>query len=160
MATQDTTIDPVVKSITVDRDIEETFRLFTAEINEWWPLETHSVSEDAMASVRLEGHTGGRIVETGVNGEEFEWGVVQTWEPPRELSFTWYPGMPPDSSLTVVVRFTEQNHGTRVVVTHSGWERLGAEGAKTRAGYDAGWELVFVQKFGQYAGKPDPDPIP
>lgn len=158
MPTHDTTIAPVVKSITIDRDIEETFRLFTEEINAWWPLETHSVSEDPSATVRLEGFSGGRLVETSGDGEEFELGVVQTWEPPGELSFSWYPGRHPDTSQMVVVRFIEQNHGTRVVLTHSGWERPGADGAKTRADYDTGWEFVLVQKFGEYAGRPERGP--
>ncbi len=158
MPTHDGTLDPVVKSITIDRDIEETFRLFTEEISAWWPLDGHSVSGDPSATVRLEGFTGGRLVETSVNGEEFAWGVVQTWEPPGELSFSWYPGRQPDTSQTVVVRFTEQNHGTQVVVTHSGWERLGADGAKMRADYDTGWEFVLVHKFGEYAGRPEAGP--
>lgn len=160
MATYETTLDPVVKSIVVDWDIEATFRLFTADFGQWWPLATHSVSEDASASVRLEGFSGGSIVETSVDGEEFEWGVVRSWEPPVELSFSWYPGRHPDTSQTVAVRFTEQTRGTQVEVTHSGWERLGAEGAETRASYDAGWELVLVQKFAVFASGPDAGPKP
>ena len=44
--------------------------------------------------------------------------------------------------------FVATEAGTRVELTHSGWEKLGPEAAKVRAGYDSGWELVFVESYG------------
>ena len=33
--------------------------------------------------------------------------------------------------------------GTRVTLTHRGWEQLGDRSEKMRAGYDSGWDFVL-----------------
>jgi hypothetical protein len=49
------------------------------------------------------------------------------------------------------VAFQPSEAGTRVVVTHTGWEKLGAEAATLQANYSQGW--VFV--LDRYRGSPE-----
>jgi uncharacterized protein YndB with AHSA1/START domain len=140
-------IAPIRKSITVSLRPEAAFRRFTEGIAGWWPLATHSVSETADASCAIEGRIGGRIFETGPDGAEHLWGTVTGWEPPRRLAFTWHPGRADDTGQEVEVTFRPAGMATQVDLVHTGWERLGGKGARMRAGYDAGWDVVL----GRYA---------
>jgi hypothetical protein len=49
----------------------------------------------------------------------------------------------PDTAQDVEVRFVSAGNRTRVELTHSGWERLGARGKKFRNGYSIGWVYVL-----------------
>jgi hypothetical protein len=40
---------------------------------------------------------------------------------------------------------------TEVVLTHSGWEKLGEEGEQARANYGEGWGTVFKRIYKQAA---------
>ena len=75
-------------------------------------------------------------------------GEVLAWEPPHRLEFTWQLGRTPEQAQNNEVTFAATEAGTRVELTHSGWERLGAQAEEVRAGYDSGWEVVFVERFG------------
>jgi hypothetical protein len=61
--------EPIVKSITVPWSPETAFRRFTSEIGSWWPLETHSLFGERTVTVTMEGHEGGRLYETDVDGD-------------------------------------------------------------------------------------------
>jgi uncharacterized protein YndB with AHSA1/START domain len=143
-----TDLPPVIKEITVPWPIERAFRRFTDEIGTWWPRQPHSVFGKRSASCSLEPEPGGRIFETRDDGEVSVWGTVTEIQPPDLLCFTWHPGREPGTAQRVAVRFTAEGEGTRLVLTHSRWERLGGEAAKTRDGYVQGWDYVL----GGYAG--------
>jgi uncharacterized protein YndB with AHSA1/START domain len=137
---------PVVKSVTVALPLEAAFRLFTDDASRWWPLTTHSVFGDAAASCRLEGQVGGRFYEVHRDGtQQAEWGRVLAWEPPRRVLFSFYPGRNPDTAQQVEVLFQPDAAGTRITLTHHGWEQLGQASEKLRAGYDEGWAFVLAQ---------------
>ena len=106
MAPSPKPIPPLHRSITVPWSQEASFRRFTAEIATWWPLRTHSCSEDRAETVVLEGRVGGRLVEKVRGGEEHTWGTVTAWDPPRRVAFTWHPGQSPETSQDVEVTFT------------------------------------------------------
>ena len=156
-ANPDSIIDAVIKTITVACTPAEAFKYFTADMDKWWPLATHSCIAFASEhkkqpeSCTFEQHQGGRIVERGSAGEEHIWGTVLAWEPPARVAFTWHPGHDPAEAQTVEVTFSETADGTEVVLMHSGFERLGEMGAKAREGYNMGWEGVFVTAFANYA---------
>ncbi len=48
------------------------------------------------------------------------------------------------------VAFSAAPGGTNVVLTHRGWEKLGAIARQTRDNYNQGWEGVFVTKYPEY----------
>ena len=107
-------IPPLRRSITVPWPADAAFRRFTAEIHSWWPMKSHSVGGAKTERVVLEGKVGGRIYEVDQGGAEHTWGTVNAWEPPARVAFTWHPGMPPETSQQIEVRFLAVPHGTKV----------------------------------------------
>jgi hypothetical protein len=67
---------PVRKTVDVKAGLERAFRHFTSDIGSWWPLESHSLSQDKAATCVLEGRVGGRFLELGQEGEETLWGTL------------------------------------------------------------------------------------
>jgi hypothetical protein len=74
---------------------------------------------------------------------------VTAWEPPAKVAFTWHPGQDAATAQDVEVRFVAEGEKTRVRLTHSGFERLGAKAKSARAAYHLGWRWVL----GIYAGE-------
>jgi uncharacterized protein YndB with AHSA1/START domain len=138
-----TDLSPVVKTIDVRCPVERAFERFTGGIATWWPAETHSVGGGRVEEVVLQGRTGGRIFERWSDGHESEWGRVQVWQPPHRLVFSWEPSGERDGETEVEVRFTPTESGTRVVLEHRHWERLGAAAADLRRDYEPGWDYVL-----------------
>jgi uncharacterized protein YndB with AHSA1/START domain len=146
------TYPPLIKTITVPAQPEAAFRRFTTEIGSWWPTQTHSVGQQDTIGVVFEPHVGGRIYEQLKSGAESDWGMVQEWEPPRRAVFSWHPGQKPETAQTIEVVFESVAEGTRLTLTHTGWERLPLDEVKrARRGYPIGWEYVLRV----YAGKRD-----
>ena len=140
-------IAPVIKTATVRCGVADAFRIFTERIATWWPLESHSVGGSSSESCFVEERVGGRLYERLNDGRELAWGKVLEWSPPDRLAFTWYPGRGPDTAQTVEVTFTAVGEGTRVELTHSGWEILGERAIETRDAYDTGWEFVLGERY-------------
>jgi hypothetical protein len=146
-----TSIEPVRKSVTVAAAPHRAFELFTTHIQEWWPLQTHSVGLQHAVGVAFGDRVGGDIVETLADGTTSVWGSITHWEPPCRVSFIWHAGTPAAQATLVEVTFTEDRPGSTVVmVVHSGWERR-PDGASAREGYDTGWEPV-IASFATAAG--------
>jgi len=143
---------PIVKTVIVKASPERAFRRFTDEMASWWPLQSHSVGEDQAETVTMEGRVGGRIVERIRDGRQCVWGTVTAWEPPRRVAFTWHPGREPATAQDVEVSFSADGERTRVVLRHSGFERLGRLARRARHGYPIGWEYVL----GLYAERRGP----
>lgn len=147
------TFAPLVKQVLVRADVDRAFARFTAGLGDWWPRASHSVGGVESLSVTFEGHVGGRIVESIRDGRVCVWGTVTAWEPPRRVAFTWHPGREPETAQDVEVRFEPHADGTRVVLVHTGFERLGAKlGRVARRGYPLGWTYVL----GLYAERRGP----
>jgi len=134
---------PVVKSVEVAWTPEAAFRRFTAEIATWWPLRTHSVAGARARSVVFESHVGGRIYEIAADGATSMWGTVLAWEPPHRVAFSFHPGRGEEMAQPVEVRFVATAAGTRLELTHAGWEKLGRLAPFARRGYTVGWAYVL-----------------
>jgi Activator of Hsp90 ATPase homolog 1-like protein len=70
---------------------------------------------------------------------------VLAWEPPERLLLLGWAPTPERPAVTEVeVRFTAvaPDH-TRVELEHRGWDRLGDQAARVRAGYRDGWPGVL-----------------
>jgi uncharacterized protein YndB with AHSA1/START domain len=137
------TIEPVRKTVEVGCTVAEAFRLFTDEIDSWWPLATHSIGEADAEACYFEGREGGRIYESDADGSIHLWGTVTAWEPPTRVIFTWHPGRDASTAQEVELRFLESAHGTRVELEHRGWEILGEGAVETRNAYESGWVGVL-----------------
>jgi uncharacterized protein YndB with AHSA1/START domain len=118
----ETALAPVVRAVHVRKPAEEAFRIFTERIGDWWPLQRHGLYAEATAGVRF---ADGRVVERSTAGEDGVWAEVTDWDPPRRLALSWHPGTDPAVATVVEVDFEPDEDGTRVVLTHSGWEVLG-----------------------------------
>jgi uncharacterized protein YndB with AHSA1/START domain len=147
-----TSAAPVSKSVTVPAAPQRAFELFTAHLNEWWPLATHSVGAEDAVSVTFGEGAGAPIVETMADGTTSVWGTVTDWEPPHRVAFTWHAGTAETEATRVEVTFTQSGPGSTVVrLVHSGWESR-PDGASARENYDSGWDPV-VRCFGEAAAR-------
>ena len=140
-------LEPVRKSVTVQRTPAEAFEIFTARLGTWWPLAQFSIHQADSATCGIEPRVGGSIYEVAKNGERCVWGTVLSWDPPRGFSMTWHPGREPDTAQEVELRFAAVPGGTRVDLEHRGWEKYGTEAKEAREGYDGGWATVFEQLY-------------
>lgn len=144
------TLAPVELALDLKCSVEHAFRTFTAQISDWWPLESHSV-EDAQ-KVIFETHVDGRIYEIGSSGTEHLWGTVLAIETPNLLRFTWHPGRNPDEGYSEVeIRISEDGGGARLKLVHRGFENLGERSAEIRDQYVPGWKFVAGECFKQAA---------
>ena len=143
-------ITPIVVALVVPCPPARAFAYFTRDIGRWWPLAVHSVGRERARDVRFEPRVGARIVETLADGTEASWGTVEAWRPGECVRFSWHPGREPATAQWVEVAFAATPGGTRVTLTHGGWERLGAQGAAARDSYTGGWAFVLGERYGDY----------
>ena len=143
------TLAPIVVDLVVPCPPDRAFHYFTHDIGRWWPLATHSLGEADSADVRFEPREGGRLIETRRDGREHTWGTVTIWQPGRHLAFSWHLDRDPATAQWVDVRFAADPAGTRVTLTHGGWERR-EDGVTVRENYVGGWKFVFGERYGEY----------
>lgn len=129
-------VEPIRKTVLVDFTPEEAFELFTARINSWWPVRTHSYGGDAVQSVVIEPQVGGRVYEVTAEGEQ-DWAHVLEWEPPHRLLLDWHIGAA--FGTEVEVRFSPEGPGARVVLEHRGFGE-----SDPRERYAGGWDVVLA----------------
>ena len=152
----DVAIAPVRKSVHVPVPPAEAFRIFTADIDRWWPKE-HGLDGPVVRSV-IEPFTGGRWYAEYSSGSEITNGHVLAWEPPGRVMFSWEISAEwksdPDSSVAseVEVRFLPRDGGTQVELEHRRFHRM-VGGDKMRAGVDGGWSKILDLYAAMFAGK-------
>jgi uncharacterized protein YndB with AHSA1/START domain len=152
-------IPPVVKTVTVDCSPENAFLYFTRDFGKWWPGASHSVvafaseHKESPAFCGLHPRLHGKIFERESGGKEHHWGTIILWEPPARVAFTWHPGRPEDAAQTVEVTFSAVSAGTLVTLTHTGWEKLGADAEAAWKSYNSGWETVFSVCYAGYVNQ-------
>ncbi|MBM7068301.1 SRPBCC domain-containing protein [Actibacterium sp. 188UL27-1] len=141
---------PIHKTITVPLPPDHAFELFTAGINKWWPGDTHSLSaRDGRAPRQLDvdPHQGGRIWETTHDGKRHAWARITDWQPGRRFAFNWHVGQEEEDATHVVVAFSQTKTGTRVDLTHGGFDGV-TDGATMMASYQTGWDHVLTACYG------------
>jgi uncharacterized protein YndB with AHSA1/START domain len=142
-------IDVVRKVVTVDCAVEDAFRVFTADAQSWWPVDTHSIHGDAVREIVFEPEVGGEVYEVATNGEKGHWATVREWEPPHRLVLAWNI-LEQGEQTEVEVRFLPDGEGARVELEHRGWEQLAERATEKRNDYDTGWGVVlgkFVERM-------------
>ena len=144
------TVPPVVKAVWVRAAPARAFECFALDLARWWPLAQFHTGPDPV-DCAIEPRAGGRVFERSADGRETAWGTVRAYDPPHRLAFSWIVGLSVEQEQLVEIRFIAEDLGTRVELTHSGWEKLGDAAASRRAGYDRGWGTVFEQHFADYA---------
>lgn len=145
------TIAPIRQSVSVKGDPLRAFRLFTEEMNGWWP-EGKTIGPQPRAEVVMEPRVGGRWFEISQGGVETLWGKVLVWEPPSRLVLAWQIDagwkFDPDFVTEVELRFTADGARTRVDFEHRDLERFGPSAAEHAAMLGSGWPTL-LQLFAQ-----------
>lgn len=112
---------PIRKTLTVPLPPDAAFRLFTRDINTWWPKKPGGAG-----TLHMDDHEGGHLSETGSKGARRRWGTITRWAPGQALGIAWTHG--PDDDTTedcddrnsvLLVTFTPADTGTRVDLTHT-----------------------------------------
>jgi uncharacterized protein YndB with AHSA1/START domain len=138
---------PVRKSITVKVTPDRAFRVFTDEIDSWWPR-SHHIGKAPMSKNLIEGRPGGRCFSEHTDGTSCQWGTILLWNPPHRFTLAWQVGpswqREPDlaKSSEVEVTFTPEGDGlTRVDLEHRYFERHGPgfEAMRTAVDDPEGW---------------------
>jgi uncharacterized protein YndB with AHSA1/START domain len=140
-------VPPIVKTVTVRAAPERAFALFSERLARWWPLARVHTGPDPV-DCAIEPRVGGRVFERAADGRETPWGTVLAYDPPHRLAFSWIVELSAEQEQLVEIRFTAEDRGTRVELTHS---ELGDAAASLRERYDRGWGRVFKRSFVDYA---------
>jgi uncharacterized protein YndB with AHSA1/START domain len=136
-------VEPIVIAVDLPVPPAEAYAAFAGGFADWWPAATHSLSRLLGARCQLDAVPGGRLEERAPDGARHLWGTVQAVEPGRRLRFSWHPGREPDSAQWVDVAFAPAASGSRVTLTHGGWEALGEIAPILRREYVCAWQNVL-----------------
>jgi len=144
-------VPPVVKAVSVRVAPARAFDLFARDLARWWPIAQFHTGPDPVGCA-LEPRVGGRVFERSADGRETSWGIVLAYDPPHRLAFSWVVGgLSPDEAQQIDIRFVQEGSGTKVELTHRGWEKLGERAAALRERYDRGWATLIERCFAEYA---------
>jgi uncharacterized protein YndB with AHSA1/START domain len=143
-------VPPVIKAVSVRVAPARAFEFFARDLARWWPLAQFHTGPDPV-DCAIDPRVGGRVFERAADGRETPWGTVLAYEPPDRLAFSWVIGLSAGEEQLIELRFTSEGSGTRVELTHSGWEKLGARAAALRENYDRGWATLIERCFAEYA---------
>ena len=145
------TTGAVTHSVLVPLPPDAAFELFTARFGEWWPKDSHHISDTPTATGMLEARKGGRWYERADDGSECDWGYVREVERPERLLLAWH--LTPDwkfdpdpaKATEVEVTFTPEDDGTKVTLEHRGFEVHGDAGPGMReaVGAEGGWPSLL-----------------
>ncbi|MGI9025132.1 MAG: SRPBCC domain-containing protein [Burkholderiaceae bacterium] len=136
----------VMVAIRVAATPAHAFEVFTREIYAWWratPL--FAFARGSPGVLAFEPHLGGRFIETGDEGTQFEIGRIVDWSPPARLAFTWrQASFTAGQETEVEVRFDAIGDETRVTVEHRGWDSVPQDHVARHTFPNA----IFLQRHG------------
>ena len=138
-------------SVSVAAPPEIAFEVFTTEIDLWWRRGLqyrHFGGERAL--IAIEPREGGRVFESvGDDGPVHEIGRVLDWQPPVRLRFEWrLSNFAPGEHTEVEVSFQADGAGTRVTVSHRGWNAIRPDHPARHGEPSA----VFLRRLGLWWG--------
>ena len=142
-------IEPVKKQIIVNATAERAFKVFTADIDRWWPRE-HHIGKSPLKRAMLEARPEGRWYSLCEDGTECDIGRVLSWEPPKRLLLAWQITADwqydPKFVTEVLVTFTSLGpNKTRVELEHRDLERYADKALELRKAIDSagGWGKIM-----------------
>ena len=135
----------IEKSVVLTCGPAHAFALFTERASDWWPRPLRHTN-DSRSEIRM--LAGGRFWERAADGREVELGRVIAWEPARRLILDFYPGTDTLHPTEVVVSFTAEGDGTRVVVEHVPKPVSAERWAEGAPSFERAWDLVLAALAG------------
>lgn len=146
-------IEPVRKSIRVRASAQQAFRVFTEEMDSWWPR-THHIGTSPMTRVVVEGRPMGAIYSEQEDGTICGWGTVLIWDPPYRFVMAWridpvwHYEMDLAKCSEVELRFLPTDDGatTLVELEHRDFQRhgTGAAGMREQVNAEGGWGSLLA----------------
>jgi Activator of Hsp90 ATPase homolog 1-like protein len=112
---------------------------------EWW-LPSWTATGSGIDRIEVDTHEGGRIVEHGRDGRSIEWGEVTDSVPGECFTHTFRATHVGDASTVSVTFIDLPQGGTRVRLTHSGWNDSNRQGR----GRHSDWS-VLLERYRAYA---------
>ena len=145
------TTDAVTLSVLVPLSPNAAFELFADRFSDWWPTDSHHISDVPTADAILEPRPGGRWYERAENGSECDWGYVREVDRPERILLAWHLtpewkfDPDPEQATEVEVLFNAEDDGTRVTLEHRGFEVHGEAGPGMRESVasDGGWSSLL-----------------
>lgn len=139
-------MEAIKKELVVNASQETAFRVFTEEIDAWWPR-THHIGATPMVGTIIEGKEGGRWYSTHEDGSEANVGTVLVWDPFGRLVLIWqvngnFKHDPAIRSEVEVIFEKQTPKTTRVKLEHRGLDQL-AGGAKVIGDMANGWWQIL-----------------
>jgi uncharacterized protein YndB with AHSA1/START domain len=128
---QSAALPPVRKTIEVGTTADHAFRVFTADMQKWWPPPCEGGEE--RTNMVVEPRVGGRWFEQIKGGGDRQLGRVLAWEPHSRLLLTWQLRLKektfdPNLETEIEITFTPTAPAkTLVAVEHRKLERFGLE---------------------------------
>ena len=149
--------DQVRVTALVDAPVEETFRIFTEEIDQWWRRGRRfriDPGHHERGVIHLETGCGGRLFEsfrTKTGAEKIvQTGQVLVWAPPHRLVLEWRNvNFARTEATEIEVEFAPRSRDrTLVTLTHRGWDAIRPD-HPARHGHDVG---PFLAELGRWWG--------
>ena len=136
-----TDLNSVRKAIVVQASREIAWKVFTEQLDTWWPLAVYKIGKAPAVDVIIEPRVAGRWYERGDDGSTCDWGRVLLWEPPSRLILSWDINADfqyvPNLGTEIEVRFlSETEHSTRVELEHRRLDRFGDRRDQMRTIFD------------------------
>ena len=151
-----TSIPAVRKELLVCAAQDVAFRVFTDDMDTWWPRQ-HHIGKSPMKRIAIEPYVDGSWYSICEDHSVCRLGKVLAWEPPRRLLLAWQitsEWQYDESFLTEVeLIFTARGpKQTHILFEHRNLDRFGLAAAELRKAIDApeGWSLI-LQRFVEQA---------
>ncbi len=139
--------------------VERAFRVYTAELDSWWP-KTHHIGSSPMTRAVMEGRAGGPLLQRTGRRHRLPLGTGTVWEPPLRFVMAWQVSptwqFEPDLARCSEVRgdlYAADDGTTLVELEHRYFSRHGEGFAAMREQVNAtgGWERLAgsVQRQGR-----------
>ena len=120
---------------------ERAFELFTERASDWWP---EPLRHTADPRSRISMLASGRFWERSADGHEVELGRVIVWDSPARLILDFFPGTGAEVPTEVVVRFSAENGGTRILIEHRPKPESSELWSTGAARFESAWDLVLA----------------
>jgi len=139
-------MESIKKELVVEASQETAFRVFTEQMDAWWP-KTHHIGKTPMVHSIIEGRKEGRWYSTHEDGSEANVGKVLVWDPYGRLVLVWQVNgnfqHEPDLHSEVELLFLEEGPTTtRIKFEHRDIEKLRG-GAKVIDDMAQGWSMIL-----------------
>src|ERR1700748_1297667 len=138
-------LNTIKKDILVQASQETAFKVFTEQMDLWWPR-THHVGNCPMRELVLETKPSGRWFSKHEDDSEVTIGYVQTYQPFDLFVLAWQVNSDfkydPEVVTEIVIQFIPEGpKTTRVKLEHKDLHKLGS--GKTVESMDQGWGMIL-----------------